>query len=188
MSSGKTGNRNREPETEQDGTGTGTGTVMWMRMRTDTRTGTSLTIKYFNSNSIYTKNKKTSLGSPPPPPYILRQREGKKSSQFWGWLENCAPFTFTDIWLAVNQSVVSCLSHALRVSSRVFACFLARLADLYENNLNNIAFFFLALFKGYRFLTINEWGRVSHEELCRSRGVLSVEAVGRGGEHTPRSP
>ena len=30
-------------------------------------------------------------------------------------------------------------------------------------------------------LTINEWGWVSYEELWRSRRVLSVEAVGRGG-------
>ena len=31
------------------------------------------------------------------------------------------------------------------------------------------------------YLTINEWGWVSYEELWRSRRVLSVEAVGRGG-------
>ena len=33
------------------------------------------------------------------------------------------------------------------------------------------------------YLTINEWGWVSYEELWRSRRVLSVEAVGRGGTH-----
>ena len=35
---------------------------------------------------------------------------------------------------------------------------------------------------GFReYLTINEWGWVSYEELWRSRRALSVEAVGRGG-------
>ena len=33
------------------------------------------------------------------------------------------------------------------------------------------------------YLTINEWGWVSYEKLWRSRRVLSVEAVGRGGTH-----
>ena len=51
------------------GNGNGTGTVMWRG--TDTRTGTSFTLNYFNSNSIYTKTKKTSLVScSPPPPRI----------------------------------------------------------------------------------------------------------------------
>jgi len=61
------------------GTGTGTGTVMWRG--TDTRKGTSFTLNYFNSNSIYTENKKTRLVSCSPPPniFILRQREGRKS-------------------------------------------------------------------------------------------------------------
>ena len=35
--------------------------------------------------------------------------------------------------------------------------------------------------KIFFYLTINEWGWVSYEELWRSRRVLSVEAVGRGG-------
>ena len=34
---------------------------------------------------------------------------------------------------------------------------------------------------GSCYLTINEWGWVPYEELWRSRRVLSVEAVGRGG-------
>ena len=38
---------------------------------------------------------------------------------------------------------------------------------------------------GHEYLTVNEWGRVSYEELWRSRRVLSVEAVGRGGWHPP---
>ena len=58
------------------GDGTVTGTVMWMR--TDTRTGTSLTLIYFNSNSIYTKNKKTSLGSSPPPRRISKYYGNEK--------------------------------------------------------------------------------------------------------------
>ena len=32
-----------------------------------------------------------------------------------------------------------------------------------------------------KILTINEWGWVSYEELWRSRRVLSIKAVGRGG-------
>ena len=43
------------------GNGNGTGTVMWRG--TDTRTGTSFTLYYFNSDSIDTKKKKTSLVS-----------------------------------------------------------------------------------------------------------------------------
>ena len=43
------------------GNGNGTGTVMWRV--TDTRTGTSFILNHFNSNSIYTKYKKTSLVS-----------------------------------------------------------------------------------------------------------------------------
>ena len=34
---------------------------------------------------------------------------------------------------------------------------------------------------GQMIITINEWGWVSYEELRRSRRVLSVEAVDRGG-------
>ena len=64
------------------GTGTGnsngTGTAMWRG--TDTRTGISFTLNYFNSNSIYTKNKNTTLVSCSPPNlFIIRQREGRKS-------------------------------------------------------------------------------------------------------------
>ena len=78
----ETGIRNRNGMGTGTGTGTGngnvTGKVMWRG--TDTRTGTSFTLNYFNSNSIYTKNKKTSLVSCSPPNlFILRQREGRKS-------------------------------------------------------------------------------------------------------------
>ena len=85
--SGKAGNRNLESgigtgmgtgRGTGTGNGNGTGTVMWRG--TDTRTGTSFILNYFNSNSIYTKNKKTSLVSCSPPNlFILRQREGRKS-------------------------------------------------------------------------------------------------------------
>ena len=49
------------------GTGNGNGTGTVMSRGTNTRTGTSFTLNYFNSNSIYTKNKKTSLVSCSPP-------------------------------------------------------------------------------------------------------------------------
>ena len=62
--------KSRKPESGiGTGNGNGTGTVMWRG--TNTRTGTSFTLNYFNSNSIYTKNKKTSLVSCPPPPESL---------------------------------------------------------------------------------------------------------------------
>ena len=61
------------------GTGNGNGTGTVMSRATDTRTGTSFTLYYFNSDSIYTKNKKTSLVSCSPLNlFILRQQEGKK--------------------------------------------------------------------------------------------------------------
>ena len=61
----------------ETGNGNGTGTLM--SRATDTRTGTSFTLYYFNSDSIYTKNKKTSLISCSPLNlFILRQQEGKK--------------------------------------------------------------------------------------------------------------
>ena len=81
--------KNRKPESGigtgmGTGTGTGTGnsngteTAMWRG--TDTRTGISFTLNYFNSNSIYTKNKNTTLVSCSPPNlFIIRQREGRKS-------------------------------------------------------------------------------------------------------------
>ena len=77
------------------GTGTGTGTrVIWRG--TYTRTETPFTLIYFNSNSIYTKNKKStcSLGWCPPPDLYnlytcfirdlnkLLQREGQKAAGF----------------------------------------------------------------------------------------------------------
>ena len=37
------------------------------------------------------------------------------------------------------------------------------------------------------YLAIIEWGWVGYEEFCRSRRVLSTEAEGRGGLHSPRS-
>ena len=61
----------------ETGNGNGTGTLM--SRATDTRTGTSFTLYYFNSDSIYTKNKKTNLVSCSPLNlFILRQQEGKK--------------------------------------------------------------------------------------------------------------
>ena len=61
------------------GTGNGNGTGTVMCRATDTITGTSFTLYYFNSDSIYTKNKKTSLISCSPLNlFILRQQEGKK--------------------------------------------------------------------------------------------------------------
>ena len=59
------GNRNRNRKRKQEGNRNS-------NMRgTDTRTGTSFTLSYFNSNSICTKNKKTSLVSCSPPPESL---------------------------------------------------------------------------------------------------------------------
>ena len=61
------------------GNGNGTGTVLWRG--TDTRTGTSFILNYFNSDSIYTKNKKTNLVSCSPLNlFILRQGEGEKAA------------------------------------------------------------------------------------------------------------
>ena len=84
----ETGNRNPESGIgtgmgTESGTGTGnasgTLTVMWKW--TDTRTGTSFTLIYFNSNSIYTKNKKNSrVSGSPLNLFILRQRGGNKAA------------------------------------------------------------------------------------------------------------
>ena len=85
--SGKTGNRKPESGIGTGmGTGTGTGTgnsngtetAMWRG--TDTRTGILFTLNYFNSNSIYTENKNTTLVSCSPPNlFIIQQRGGRKS-------------------------------------------------------------------------------------------------------------
>ena len=74
-------NRKRKQKRKRKRKRNGTGTVMWRG--TDTRTGTSFTFIYFNFESIYMKNKKTSLLSCSPLKlYIFRQREGQKSRKF----------------------------------------------------------------------------------------------------------